>query len=129
MTKLEEIYKEFGSNHERIVKLFDILPSDYFTINNHTSDNSMMKFLVLEKGLIMKYLIQNDITFCGIGYDYGYGYNNRQIALLFESKENNYEKFWFHCPLIVYERMLLKLFTEERVYNFLDHIKSLGYEV
>ena len=129
MTKLEEIYKEFGFNHERIVKLFDILPSDYFTINNHTSDNSMMKFLVLEKGLIMKYLIQNDITFCGIGYDYGYGYNRGQIALLFESKENDYEKLWFHCPIIVYERMLLKLFTEERVYNFLDHIKSLGYEV
>lgn len=112
---------------DNLRNLLKVISSSEFTYNIHSSDNSILRYLTSEKNYKLDFYLElNKIYIVGVNFDIPFHYSTRQIGLMFE--DENFEKRWIHCPLILYERFIIDVFKED-AYKFLDECKERGYEV
>ena len=112
---------------DNLRNLLKVISNSEFTYNIHSSDNSILRYLTSEMNYKLdSYLELNKIYVVGVSFTVDSHYSTRQIGLMFE--DENFEKRWIHCPLILYEQFIINVFKDD-AYKFLDECINRGYNV
>lgn len=111
-----------------LYNLMKILNDNEFTYNCHSNNNYILRYFTSEYNYDLAFRLALGKCFIkGISFNVINYYSTKQIGIMFENE--NFEKYWIHCPLRVYEEFIEEIFGAVQAREFLDECKERGYVV